>query len=173
MPIIRKHKPRQHIIFYDEKIPYIRNVSGHYLSHKEWEQVKEDIDEFYETYTKDAIIVANKEFEEYKDSLIPEGFTKVSSKKNNPSYLYVIKAGKYYKIGYTSKLESRMKSIQTGNYNKIELIKKFFLYNYSEVERVLHEEFDEGRKVGEWFDLSEDDLNYIDAYIDEYGDICE
>lgn len=65
--------------------------------------------------------------------------------------VYVIKAGKYYKIGITSDINKRLLSIQTGNPIKLDVV-------HTEIgnwhtERALHKTFKEYRREGEWFKL--------------------
>lgn len=171
--MIKIHRQKKYIISYDEDLPYIDNMNGCYLLKEEWEEVKENIDEFYKVYSNEVIQNSNEEFEKYRIETMPKGFFKKTKRPNKPSNLYVVKAGDFYKIGVTSSLEGRLKTIQTGNPNKVELIKSFYIYNCSEMERNLHKKFNEFRQIGEWFDLSQNDLVFIDKYLKEYGDFNE
>lgn len=171
--MIKINRQRRYIISYDQDLPYIDNMNGNYLLKEEWEDIKADIDVFYKTYDNDVIQNTNEELGKYRIENMPDGFSKISKRPDKPSNLYIIKAGDFYKIGVTSSLESRLKTIQTGNPNKVELIKSFYIYNYNEMERILHNRFDKLRQVGEWFDLSQSDLVLLDKYIREHGDFNE
>lgn len=73
-------------------------------------------------------------------------------------YIYCIKCGNYYKIGKAKKLNNRIKTHQTSNPNKIELIFEELVSNCNEVEKEIHEIFVNKRYKGEWFKLDKDDL---------------
>lgn len=75
--------------------------------------------------------------------------------------IYVIKAGEFYKIGYTSgrKLEPRMSSMQTSNPYTLEAIG---LWRGTESdEAALHAYYAHRRVRGEWFALTVDDVERI------------
>jgi hypothetical protein len=77
-------------------------------------------------------------------------------------YVYLITNGYvHYKIGITSKtIGRRMRQLQTGNSEKIQLVKSYKSENYREIESWLHRKFGNKRLQGEWFEL--DDVNVID-----------
>jgi len=76
-------------------------------------------------------------------------------------FVYLIKAGKYYKIGVTTDLGVRLDALQTANPERICLIISAVLEDYDEAEKGLHERFSDKRMVGEWFDLSDDDVIFV------------
>ena|SRR3990167_11289723 len=75
------------------------------------------------------------------------------------NYLYLIKAGKHYKIGWTKDINSRVKLFQTGNAYPIEIV-----VNYptgmpiQALEAWFHKAFADKRVNGEWFELDDSDL---------------
>ena len=77
--------------------------------------------------------------------------------------VYLITDGNYYKIGVSTDPESRLKSLQTGNPNKLEIVNT---YNVSssdmyEMETTLHNMFKDKRVLNEWFDLEYSDIEDI------------
>ena len=64
------------------------------------------------------------------------------------------------KIGFTNNLKKRLKAIQTGNSEKIEV---FYSEQFDskkdmmEAERILHHTLSHRRLKGEWFDISPED----------------
>lgn len=75
-------------------------------------------------------------------------------------YVYIIKAGQNFKIGKTNNLEKRIKTIQTGNSNKIKLIRSYAIQDADLLERYLHVKFNRFKVRGEWF--SKIDISFID-----------
>lgn len=102
--------------------------------------------------------VSEKEYEELVNKLI---YNKYSHSKQT-EYLYLINAGIYTKIGVAKDPENRLIAISTGCPFKpeISLIKQFGKLCYL-VERYLHIKFTNKCTNGEWFELTEDDIEYI------------
>jgi hypothetical protein len=96
----------------------------------------------------------------------------VSSRKLSlpPRYsgsgVYIIRSGAYSKIGYSKNIHRRFQSIQVGNPNNLDLL----LYiptdvKYcKELESQLHCMFKSKLFRGEWYELDESDLEYIEEY---------
>ena len=64
-----------------------------------------------------------------------------------------------YKIGISSNPEKRIKALQTGNDRTLKIVHKVLCQNYLEVERALHNQYNFLRVNGEWFELSDEDVN--------------
>lgn len=80
-------------------------------------------------------------------------------------YIYLLKSYEngYYKIGLSKNPFNRIKQLQTGNPEKIELIASYKSVNYLKVETALHNYFSHSKTINEWFNLSlEDELKFID-----------
>lgn len=77
--------------------------------------------------------------------------------------IYLLNSGVYYKIGKTKNLPARMETLAVGVAAPfdIKLIHHFKTNDYSGEERKLHNMFADKRTEGEWFTLSEKDVNYI------------
>ena len=64
-----------------------------------------------------------------------------------------------YKIGTSKTPEGRRKHLQTGNSEKIEIVKTYISEFSYKIEKTLHRKYDYLRKEGEWFELSMDDVH--------------
>lgn len=74
--------------------------------------------------------------------------------------VYLIRCGESYKIGRTNgPVESRVRQLQAGNPQKLELICVF--PDPCEIERMFHRLFHEKRTNGEWFSLDDHDVEII------------
>lgn len=72
--------------------------------------------------------------------------------------VYILGCNGFFKIGVTNKLDTRVKTLQTGN--PFRIIKIGFLTsksNYS-IEKKIHNEYASNRKEGEWFIFSKEEL---------------
>lgn len=89
-------------------------------------------------------------------------------------FLYVIgpEIG-HQKIGISKNVEKRLKSLQTGNSNKL------FIHHTEEVsdcqvrliEKKIHKELNYIKKTGEWFEMTKEDaIAFLQFFIIRYGD---
>jgi hypothetical protein len=91
-----------------------------------------------------------------------------------PGFIYVLKSGPYYKIGFADDIEQRMKSV--GNSAKpddlkepIELFFSFPTQSKLIAERKLHDFFSSVRVKGEWFCLADRHLDILRRFVDGYS----
>jgi hypothetical protein len=83
------------------------------------------------------------------------------SKSKNKQSVYLITDGEFVKIGISSNLEERLKSLQIGNARKLKVLFNFELENAVEMEQELQKEFSTKKLIGELFDLTPKDIKRI------------
>ena len=75
--------------------------------------------------------------------------------------------GEYFKIGITKRnIDSRISELQTGNPNKISLLKSYDSKNYKQIEKWLHTTYTNQKSEtdNEWFSLDDDQvINFINS----------
>lgn len=76
-------------------------------------------------------------------------------------YVYVLKAGPYYKIGRATDLDRRIKQLKVQLPFEVELIHVILCENHEASEKYWHTRFGEYRSNGEWFELESDHLMEI------------
>jgi hypothetical protein len=80
------------------------------------------------------------------------------------NHVYLIRAANsLYKIGFASNIERRFNTLRAQSPIPLELVLHFNGENARELERELHDKFSDKRHHGEWFELSDEDLDYIQA----------
>jgi hypothetical protein len=87
-----------------------------------------------------------------------------------PSILYLITAKELdgiYKIGITNDIEFRLSSFQTGCPYKLFASRVYVCDNPKGVEFSLHAFFKKKRLEGEWFELTDVDIAYIDEALSD------
>jgi hypothetical protein len=82
------------------------------------------------------------------------------------SYVYLIQSEGHYKIGIANDLRNRLAQLQTGNPNVLKVESCYEFPNAQAVETVLHQKYSSARTLGEWFKLS-------DWQLQEFDKICE
>lgn len=74
------------------------------------------------------------------------------------SYVYFIQSGPYVKIGIADRPKHRLSMLQVGNPITLVILNTFKVIRANQVERSLHEHFNDKWQRGEWFRLSDDDV---------------
>jgi len=83
-------------------------------------------------------------------------------------FVYVLSFGEIYKIGQTWNVKTRLKQLQDMN-PFCRVVKQIELTGYTIAEKRLHEFFQTRRIAGEWFKLTEKDLEKILPYLRKPG----
>jgi hypothetical protein len=83
--------------------------------------------------------------------------------------IYVLQSKYGYKIGKTVNLKDRIRLFGVKLPFAFELVVTGDVSNYSKVEAELHEQYSHKRLEGEWFDLSPEDVDQIEAYLNANG----
>jgi hypothetical protein len=78
--------------------------------------------------------------------------------KSEFGYVYLMKFGKYYKIGASKNVERRNYEIGIKLPEKFDIIHKIKTDDESGIELYWHNRFKDKRKQGEWFDLLSSDI---------------
>ena len=113
-----------------------------------------------------------KNFENHISEIMERNnqLTKVHPQKNNVKekserfgYIYLIKLKdmNYYKIGKSQSPEDRLNLFEVKFPIDFEIVHRYFVSGYDQEENRLHKLFSEKRIKQEWFNLSEDDVEYI------------
>lgn len=82
-------------------------------------------------------------------------------------YLYVFRSGKsdLYKIGFSGDWQKRLTTLQASN-PALFCLRVRRVENVRKVEKELHEKFESQRYTREYFKLTQDDIKFIDEYLD-------
>lgn len=93
--------------------------------------------------------------------------------KSGPGWIYVLdNCLGHYKIGRTNELHTRMKQLHIQLPFRVILYYAYQVDNAIQAEQELHDFYHERRLNGEWFALTEDDLDQI-AFFANYSGVYE
>ena len=137
-----------------------------------WKVLKNFLEDIYEEYKSarefcDTVVfyVINEDEEVNKDNYELRKVQKfkdyIPSDCDKNKYIYIVKAGKHTKIGITKNLQNRFKEIQTANPYLLELVFTKIVKNSASVEKSIHKEYSNFHILGEWFILSDNQINDI------------
>jgi hypothetical protein len=73
-------------------------------------------------------------------------------------FVYLMKSGKYYKIGRSNDAERRAYDIRLQMPEKLDLVHKIMTDDSIGIEEYWHKRFKDKRKNGEWFELTRQDI---------------
>lgn len=130
---------------------------GAILTWSEIQGILQAIEPFYNHFSDEQIELHNKNRYNIPN---PQKHEK-EKEKNTTGYVYLLKAGKFYKIGLTKTLDERIKQLSTIPPFDLELIHAIASYDMYTLETDLHEKFSAKRKRGEWFELTQADVDFI------------
>jgi hypothetical protein len=99
--------------------------------------------------------------EEYMSQQVYLSKKEKEDKLKIKGYIYIIKSDFGYKIGKSKDAKNRVKNIGLQLPFKIELIFQFYVEGYHMKEKQLHEQFKNKHINGEWFNLSDEDIEAI------------
>lgn len=150
----------------------LKDMSGHIMSRKEWEELKIVMDYFYElntdkeieSYNAGAIERRMKEIQEFQDRT--RKYKEMQTKLQKPSFLYFLGyPGKGVKIGYTQHLKKRISQLQVASPIEIYLLGKIETLQPNSLEKQAHAYFAHKIITGEWFDITEKEVaDFIQMY---------
>ena len=80
--------------------------------------------------------------------------------------VYLLRSGKFYKVGYAKRVQRRLASIRCGSARPVELVLTIETTDYIALERVFHSLFRAKRHRGEWFELNAADVRIMRSYHD-------
>jgi Meiotically up-regulated gene 113 len=80
---------------------------------------------------------------------------------SKPAWVYLLRCGKYGKLGNSTDVRRRMKELQTGSPLPIELYGAVFHSNAEWLEQQLHKKYQKYHFYGEWFEFPDGKWNMV------------
>ena len=171
------NKKREEDCIYN--IPFYGSIKERYRflksNHKmcnEWNLLRNFVKDTQESYSKIRekhskvtyeLIDSNKELSKDNFKWVPLSryFEYEDKNEDGKRYIYVITADKHTKIGITNSIKRRMETMQVCNPYKINLILAKKINSAEFIEKKIHKEYAEFNILGEWFILSDKQINDI------------
>lgn len=148
----------------EKKLLALVDQSGFVVTYMELLEILNAIHGFYNDVDDDAVC-------EYNESILSDYHNrnvvtetqlnrKLEQSKRN-GYVYLINAGEFYKIGISRNVDRRITQLSTIPPFDVTLVCIIETDDMLGLENKLHTMFSEKRVNGEWFTLSDEDVNYI------------
>lgn len=156
------------VYFYHEGDNCLTDQFGYVVTKEEYDYLLSKVGDFYKEVEEEEII----QYNENHKIKVHQGFKSFSEKskedqKATKGYVYFIRAdGKYIKIGCTSNLKERFKSLKIASPNELELCFYIETDHCKLIEKEMHDYFSNYKMRGEWFDIH---LLQISKWANEQG----
>ena len=143
--------------YFIKKRDYLNSIINNYHKHL-YEELNNDLNLI------NKIISENQE--KYDKKVVEKEKEKNRKRREATQYgyVYIIKVDQYYKIGQTTSMKKRI-----GEYTKLmkepEIVINVLCTHYRDVEKELHQMFFDKNTNGEWFLLSDEDVNNAINYL--------
>lgn len=131
------------------------------------EEINNLLDKIASSYTrvgKEWIDNHNNElYDEYfnRERVIERSKTESKKRKSSPGFVYLIKCEGYYKIGMSNDPKNRIPHLSVLTPFNTSAICVIESEDMRLLEKQLHDKFTDKRVNGEWFVLSDEDVEYI------------
>ena len=141
-------------------VPMIHPLIGRYLTRQEWQEVVNLVERWYDSLDDAEIVEYNRAWAAWKSQPTPPVAQKEHGRRRD-GWIYVLKGDRYYKIGQAVCIDNRLKQIEPKMPFPTELVHSFEVDDMNITEKELHEHFADKRTNGEWFALTEDDVEWL------------
>ena len=106
------------------------------------------------------------------ENLLNQKAYKVECKRKylGTGYVYIVQCGdfNYYKIGISKKnFQNRLSGLQVGSPFPLKMLEVYHCPNYSQLERELHLKYFKHRMVGEWFELTDEQIQEVKDHLEK------
>ena len=92
--------------------------------------------------------------------------TRSQAFRRRPRSVYLLKIALIYKIGLSFDPASRVRAMQLPD--RPDWVRVYESVRAEELEKVLHQRYKAKRKYGEWFELSEEEVEDLDRFCKEW-----
>jgi len=137
--------------------------NGRPLKRDEWERLRFAVNSFYQQtsdeeieHIYESLRIAMTTIKEEMDRVLKKGV-----ETRQKGYIYFLRANSYVKIGRTNNIDRRMAQIQPRLPFKTQVFHVVETNDPVKYEHFFHDKFKDKRANGEWFELSDDDLEWI------------
>jgi len=138
--------------------------SGNIPLPEEWQQLVTRVEHFYEEVDREWIIKQNEDYRCRWDRKERVTFYKPEDPEDDCGWIYILRAGHYYKIGRTKDIRQRFGALSAIPPFPTEIVHVFKSVCMHQDEAELHEQFSDKRCAGEWFALTPDDVTYLQGF---------
>lgn len=151
------------VLYYDptkEEIkPYLHPLGERLLTYDEWLECTALVTSWYLSVDREEIARHNAKLGNPLARPFPK--REATKERQRHGFIYVIKGDRYCKIGQAVDVPTRIEQFSPALPFPVEIIHTFATDDMNAAENELHERFADKRTGGEWFALSEEDIQWL------------
>lgn len=102
---------------------------------------------------------------EYEYEQMFKGYLK-EPKPKPKGQIYIMECGGYYKIGVSKNVNRRQKQLDNRPFKVNIIYESPVIKDYFSIEKKIHTQYEDKRINGEWFNLGQNDINTIKAFLE-------
>lgn len=142
---------------------FLLYAPGPAVTRNNWGAIRDEVDKYYASHDESHVrYLSDQLYQHHLDEMTKWSSNSPTKTMVNAGHVYLVRADTGdFKIGKTKSLVGRLKAMQTGSPYKLELVHSIATDNMSELEAELHFQFSAKRSEGEWFQLSQEDVDYL------------
>lgn len=160
--------------YLDRIYPYLINYceDGYYLTDGNGLMLYSDeLLDIGKNLIKFAKLHNNQEIERYNNKRKKEFYNQIISwvktpKEKPKGYIYIMECGGKYKIGLSKDVERRKKELDKRPFAVNIVYKSPLIEDIYEIEKELHYRFENKKINGEWFNIDNNDIEFIKDYLE-------
>lgn len=137
---------------------YLEDKDGLTYKKEVWEALKAMLNLYYQSIPDREIDEFNKETKRFNHHI---NKSKEWKNSGTSGWVYILEGEESYKIGRSKDPWKRQNQIGIKLPFEVELIYTTYSLHHKELEKSLHERFNDKRLNGEWFDLEDEDIEFI------------
>lgn len=152
---------RSHKIVYDEEADGVILIDdkGFVLEAKEIDKLIEGLSKFRNYYSEEALTSHNTR--NNNEERISKSIFKQINHKPGTIFIYRELGTNLYRVGYTSDLENRIKSLENSSPNTIDIVSKHYSISSKLLKEFLTDVYEDKHSHNNWYELDESDIEYF------------
>ena len=157
-----------YIIIEHEDGYYLSDGNGFVLKSEELMDIGKNLIKFSKKHNEDILEYNNKrQIELYNEMTNWLGKYPKEQKEKPKGYIYIMECGGKYKIGLSKNVERRKKELNNRPFPVNIIYKSKLISDVYKIEENLHNDLKNQRIDGEWFNLNDELIEYIQTYLEE------
>lgn len=150
---------------------FMLDTMGFCLPKKEWNEIRNKLNAGYASVTEEEITSHNQYLIRSREEDLARMYAEPTPKKpvEQVGYIYLVKSNQYYKIGRSKNVPERVKQLGLITH-PVDLVCKARVQPVIKIEADLHEQFSYARYRGEWFKLSQEDVDKIVSFLSHFDE---
>jgi len=133
------------------------------LTHEEWREIRDAVEKCMNNVTPQEIQRRQEkiDLDRQNEMMMSGAYISSCINKDSPGYVYIFRADTVFKIGMSGDPEQRLKTLKSKPPYPTEVVHTIHSNTPRMLEHQLHNKYAGIRAFGEWFHLTEKDIQWL------------